>query len=359
MGLASTAAAIIWTNSGASGTRKYIVDIVADLPVIFMELNTSGTLMISYIYENSRILAQHAGDHTADRYFYLHDRLGSVRLLIDTSANVKNRYIYRPFGELHTDTADYEQTITNPFKFTGQYFDADIDQYYLRARHYDPHLARFTSRDPLLGKYQDPLSLHSYLYCQNEPINRLDRLGLWYEYHDTEDTQRIIAEATVLVGTDFILGPLLAFGYPGYEGQYDFFGTRDTFQLGKVFMQDTHFGNYLAGYTTYFNYGFAGELGVRGAGHGFALWQHHQLDEPASRYFISAGILRAQEDRQHAGVSLEPAGKWAFVRAKYELFYGYEWMIEELLNTGMTGSPRFDQLLTNWTEFWNSGPVIY
>jgi hypothetical protein len=61
---------------------------------------------------------------------------------------------------------------------------------------------------------------------------------------------------------------------------------------------------------------------------------------------------------QHAGVSLEPMGRWTFARAKHELFCGYEWMIEELLNTGLMGSPRFDQFLTNWTEFWNSRPVI-
>jgi len=332
--------------------------------VILIELDGS-TVEKAYIYANGQIIAQHDGAPATDnKYFYLHDRLGSVRQIInyaDSQVNVKNRYTYKPFGELFEKPGEdeTEETVTNSFKFTGQYYDCEIGQYYLRARQYDPYLARFTARDPFLGKYDDPLSLHNYLYCQNEPINRLDRLGLWYEYHDTEDTQTIIAGATELVGTDFILGPLLAFGYPGYTGQYDFFGTGDTFHLGKVFMQDTHFGNYLAGYTCYFNYGFAGELGVRGAGHGFALWQHHQLDEPVSRYFISAGILRAQEHRQQAGVSLEPMGKWTFVRAKHELFYGYEWMIEELLNTGMMGSPRFDQLLTNWTEFWNSGPVIY
>ena len=124
--------------NGGSSVRKYIVDIVGDLPVILTELNGSGGIERTYIHANGRIIAQHAGDHTADRYFYLHDRLGSVRLLIDTSANVKNRYIYDPFGQLHDDSADYEETITNPFKFTGQYFDADIDQYYLRARQYDP-----------------------------------------------------------------------------------------------------------------------------------------------------------------------------------------------------------------------------
>ena len=82
--------------------------------------------------------------------FYLHDRLGSVRQLIDTSGNVKNRYTYRPFGETYDDEGEVEETITNPFKFTGQYYDSEIDEYYLRARQYDPHIGRFTSGVPSL-----------------------------------------------------------------------------------------------------------------------------------------------------------------------------------------------------------------
>ncbi|HML75724.1 MAG TPA: RHS repeat-associated core domain-containing protein, partial [Anaerohalosphaeraceae bacterium] len=44
-------------------------------------------------------------------------------------------------------------------------------------RQYDPQLLRFTSRDPVFGGRENPLSLHRYLYCANDPINRLDRNG--------------------------------------------------------------------------------------------------------------------------------------------------------------------------------------
>ena len=42
---------------------------------------------------------------------------------------------------------------------------------------YDAHLGRFTSRDPVQGKLQRPLTLHKYLYCGNDPINRIDPDG--------------------------------------------------------------------------------------------------------------------------------------------------------------------------------------
>ena len=112
----------------------------------------------------------------------LHDRLGSVRQIIDTSGNVKNRYTYRPFGESYDDEGEVEETITNPFKFTGQYFDSEIDEYYLRARQYDPHIGRFTSRDSVFGKFKEPMTLHVYLYCLNDPVNRTDPRGEEFTY---------------------------------------------------------------------------------------------------------------------------------------------------------------------------------
>jgi RHS repeat-associated protein len=71
------------------------------------------------------------------------------------------------------------ENIGNPFKFSGQFFDDEIGQYYLRARQYDPNIGRFTSRDPVDGKFEEPLTLHKYLYCTNNPINKIDPTGLW------------------------------------------------------------------------------------------------------------------------------------------------------------------------------------
>jgi RHS repeat-associated protein len=124
---------------------------------------------------NSQIIAQHDGSYSASRYFYLHDRLGSVRMIIDTSANVVNYYTYEPFGQ----TIESGGTLNNPFMFTGQYFDSEINEYYLRNRQYHPHIGRFTTRDLIAGQFDNPLSLHKYLYCENEPVNWIDPWGLW------------------------------------------------------------------------------------------------------------------------------------------------------------------------------------
>ncbi len=162
--------------SGQNTKRKYIVDIVGDLPVILLELDAS-TMDIekTYIYANSQILAQHDGDQaTGDIYFYLHDRLGSVRQIIDDDGLVVMLYTYDPFGEVVESDGSFD----NAFRFTGQYYDDEIEQYYLRARQYDPKIHVFTSRDLFDGVFEQPLTLHKYLYCINDPINFVDPQGL-------------------------------------------------------------------------------------------------------------------------------------------------------------------------------------
>jgi len=66
----------------------------------------TSSLKKSYIYvadpmgADRQILAQHDGGNSAARYFYLHDRLGSVRLVLADDGAVKNTYTYEPFGDM-------------------------------------------------------------------------------------------------------------------------------------------------------------------------------------------------------------------------------------------------------------------
>ena len=159
---------------------KYIVDPTGDLTLILLEVDPDDndpntSIRKTYLYANSQVIAQHDGHYGDDIYFYLHDRLGSVRQVIDTDANVENKYVYQPFGE--SFASEVAETITNDFKFTGQFYDSEIEQYYLRARMYDPAAYRFASRDPYEGSFENPLELHRYLYCLNEPVDYCDPTG--------------------------------------------------------------------------------------------------------------------------------------------------------------------------------------
>ncbi len=141
-----------------------------------MALDSGGNVMKTYIYENAQIIAQRDGGQSANEYFYVKDRLGSVRQLINASGDVVRNYTYSPFGQL-LESGTAQNPPNNPFMFTGQWFDDEISQYYLRARMYDPVLMRFTARDPVFGKFKEPMTLHEYLYCLNDPVNQTDPTG--------------------------------------------------------------------------------------------------------------------------------------------------------------------------------------
>jgi len=95
----------------------------------------------TYFYAGPQVIAQ--VDSSGSKYFYLHDRLGSVRMVVGSNGKAENTYTYNPFGK--DFATEVNENIANPFKFTGQWYDSEIAQYYLRARMYDPLLMRFSS----------------------------------------------------------------------------------------------------------------------------------------------------------------------------------------------------------------------
>jgi RHS repeat-associated protein len=170
-------------------TMKFVVDISGSLPTIIAEYSDPNSLANQYIYADAQILCQYVGHDdpnvTDQTYYYVHDRLGSVRLvvdcnMVDETVTARNIYTYSPFGNPYAGTVT--EAVYNPFQFTGQWFDEEINQYYLRARMYDPTMMRFTTREVAQGEYERPLTLHRYLYCLNDPINYVDLNGLWAMY---------------------------------------------------------------------------------------------------------------------------------------------------------------------------------
>ena len=87
-----------------------------------------------------------------------------------TDAVVLNCYEYDAWG----NTTVCEETVENRFKFNGQQLDPVTQQYYLRARFYNPVIARFTQEDTYRG---DGLNL--YAYCKNNPVYYVDPSGHW------------------------------------------------------------------------------------------------------------------------------------------------------------------------------------
>jgi RHS repeat-associated protein len=59
-------------------------------------------------------------------------------------------------------------------------FDVRLGMQYLRARYYDPATGRFNQFDKFEGGFEEPLSLHKYLYAGANPISNNDPSGQFF-----------------------------------------------------------------------------------------------------------------------------------------------------------------------------------
>jgi RHS repeat-associated protein len=121
---------------------------------------------------------------SGDYYFPLHDHLGSVRVVVDTGANVVESYDYYPFGAEQRSRVNANQNAG--LRFTGKELDKEshLGLYYFGARYYDPEVGRFIGVDPLAEEYP---GWSPYVYCLNNPLKNIDPdgrevvLGSWLE----------------------------------------------------------------------------------------------------------------------------------------------------------------------------------
>ena len=103
--------------------------------------------------------------------WYLADKLGTVRDLVDVGGSLLNHVDYDSFGGVRaqTDTGQGDR-----FLFAGREYEAESGLYFNRARYYDPGLGRFISEDPTGFDGGD---LNLYRYVNNSPLNGTDPTG--------------------------------------------------------------------------------------------------------------------------------------------------------------------------------------
>jgi len=137
---------------------------------VLEELPSVGATPTATYTLGSQIISQEKGGSVLH---LLPDGHGSTRSLTDGSGVVANTLTYDGYGSLLASNAAPQTA----YLYTGERFDSDLRQYYLRARYYNPTVGRFGAQDQMDGTPQDPLSLHKYAYCQNDPVNRHDPSG--------------------------------------------------------------------------------------------------------------------------------------------------------------------------------------
>ena len=150
------------SKTTSNDTIEYIVDYNRAYPQVIQEINNNN-LEVSYTYGHD-LLSQTRDNKTYD---YHYDGLGSARFLSNSNGEFSDSYDYEAFGKLISS----EGNTTNNYLFTGEQYDKESQNYYLRARYFSPTTGRFTQQDSYMGNNQDPVTLHKYLYANANPTN--------------------------------------------------------------------------------------------------------------------------------------------------------------------------------------------
>jgi RHS repeat-associated protein len=175
---------------------------------------TNGTTT-THIWDGANIAAELTGSTVSATYvrginliakgggtqYYSFNAHGDVVQLTNSSGTVTKDYRYDAFGV----EVDPQGTDTNPWRYCGEYWDREINIYYLQARNYNPTTGRFSTEDTYRGDSSDPLSLNLYTYCGNDPVNNVDPTGHISEKAADkliEDNAQFIIEAAEKVGID-------------------------------------------------------------------------------------------------------------------------------------------------------------
>ena len=92
---------------------------------------------------------------------------------MDESGSIVNTYSYNAYGT----ALICDEKVSNAFRYTDEYYDAETGLYYLRARYMNPATGTFTQEDTYQGNIYDALSLYKYLYAQDNPVIYKDPTG--------------------------------------------------------------------------------------------------------------------------------------------------------------------------------------
>jgi RHS repeat-associated protein len=140
---------------------------------IVMEADANGAPMRMYTHwpgtDNPHSVRVTTGGVNAT-YYYVTENPGHVTGLINEAGAVAAEYRYTPWGEIEGSSDPTGQ----PLRFMAREIDTTTGLYYVRARWYDPAMARFNSQDPigLAG------GMNTYAYVGNDPVNGRDPSGL-------------------------------------------------------------------------------------------------------------------------------------------------------------------------------------
>ena len=140
---------------------------------LLAETDDSGALQRLYVWAGDTPVAQQAGSVRT----HLHvDHLDTPRLGTGSSGALVWRWRSDGFGSAmpEEDVDGDSNFVAVNLRFPGQLYDVETGLHYNHFRYYEPTNGRYLSADPIGVSG----GTNVYLYASNDPVNRIDVLGL-------------------------------------------------------------------------------------------------------------------------------------------------------------------------------------
>ena len=137
----------------------------------WLDVDDAATVQTRYLFSkklDSQLARWRPGEGTV---WYLKDKLGSVRHLVDADGNLLGNYHYDSFGNINQTASS---ALDGRYLFTGREYDEILGVYYYRSRYYNPSIGRFLSRDSMGFDAGD---INLYRYVDNNPLIFTDPTG--------------------------------------------------------------------------------------------------------------------------------------------------------------------------------------
>ena len=114
---------------------------------------------------------------------------GDIVQIRNSEQSVVANYHYDAWGKLLSITDANGNAITsqshaatlNPLRYRGYVYDNETGLYLTGTRYYDPEIGRFINADGYVSTGQGLAGYNMFAYCGNNPVNRADSTGMFWE----------------------------------------------------------------------------------------------------------------------------------------------------------------------------------
>lgn len=158
-----------------------------------VQTNVTGSVKTLVYDIQGQLVAEYGGGQatgTGGTRYVMADYQDSTRVVMNQNGTVAARYDYLPFGEeiganigQRTPAQGYSAADGTRQTFAGMEKDEASGLDHTLWRKYEQRAGRWTSPDPAGAgsRIADPQSFNAYSYVGNDPVNRTDGLGLYWD----------------------------------------------------------------------------------------------------------------------------------------------------------------------------------